>query len=136
MSYIKPIPVHEKIYAVGKSGPTTTLNLFFLGLGWPWVGEFVGFIIIFLCCPTQQNLVNRKHPISLPPSFCRRCPLRIFGIMSSRYCTTVPHRGGCKQIAAHGFGGWSVGRRRQGKRLKYSERPSSTTMTVTAKMLG
>ena len=34
---------------------------FFIGLGWPWVGELIGFIIIFVCFPTQQNLVNRKH---------------------------------------------------------------------------
>ena len=65
VSYIKPIPTHEKIYAVGKSGPNATFNLFFLGLGWPWVGEFVGFIIIFICFPTQQNLVNRNHPLSV-----------------------------------------------------------------------
>ena len=32
-------------------------------LGWPWVGEFVGFIIILTCFPTQHNLVYRKHPI-------------------------------------------------------------------------
>ena len=31
----------KKIFAVGKSGPKATFNLFFLGLGWPWVGEFV-----------------------------------------------------------------------------------------------
>ena len=37
------------------------LTYFFLGLGWPWVGEFVGFIIMFMF-PTQQNLVNGKHP--------------------------------------------------------------------------
>ena len=35
------------------------LNLIFLGLGWPWVGEFEGFIIMFLCFPTEQNLVPR-----------------------------------------------------------------------------
>ena len=59
----KPIPTHEKIFAVGKSGGrNATFNLIFLGLGWPWVGEFVGFIMIFICFPTQQNLVNRKHP--------------------------------------------------------------------------
>ena len=29
------------------SGPNATFNLLFLGLGWPWVGEFVGFMIIF-----------------------------------------------------------------------------------------
>ena len=44
-SYIKPIPTHEKMFAVGKSGPNATFNLIFLGLGGPWVGEFVGFII-------------------------------------------------------------------------------------------
>ena len=45
VSYIKSIPTHEKLFAVGKSGPNSTFNLIFLGLGWPWVGEFVGFII-------------------------------------------------------------------------------------------
>ena len=37
-SYRKPIPTHEKLFAVGKSGPTTTFNPTRLGLGWPWVG--------------------------------------------------------------------------------------------------
>ena len=52
-----------KIFAVGKSGRIATFNLFFLGLGWPWVGEFFGFIIIVTgtCFPTQQSLVNHKH---------------------------------------------------------------------------
>ena len=27
--------------------PHTAVDLFFLGLGWSWVGEFVGFIIAF-----------------------------------------------------------------------------------------
>ena len=58
VSYIKPIPSQEKIFAVGKSGPNATFNLFFLGSGWPWVGEFVGFIKIFKCFPTQQDLAN------------------------------------------------------------------------------
>ena len=43
----KPIPTYEKIFAVGNSGPNATFNLFFPGLGWLWVGEFVGFMIIF-----------------------------------------------------------------------------------------
>ena len=47
---------------MGKSGPNATFNLFFLGLGWPWGREFVGFII-FTCFPTQHNLVYCKHPI-------------------------------------------------------------------------
>ena len=46
---------------MGKSGPNATFNLFFLGLGWPWVGEFVGFKKIFRCFPTQHTLVDRKH---------------------------------------------------------------------------
>ena len=65
ISYIKPIPTHETLFAVGKSGtPMPLLTYFFLGLGWPWVGEFDGFIIIFICFPTLQNFVyrNRKHP--------------------------------------------------------------------------
>ena len=62
-SYIKSIATLEKIFAVEKSGPNAAFNLFFLGLGWPWVGGLVGFIVIFLCFPTEQNLVNRKHPI-------------------------------------------------------------------------
>ena len=48
---------------MGKSGPNAIFNLFFLGwLSWPWVGEFVGYIIIFTCFPTQQNVVHRKQP--------------------------------------------------------------------------
>ena len=47
---------------MGKSGPNATFNLIFLGLGWPWVGEFVAFIIIFTRFPTQQNLVYCKLP--------------------------------------------------------------------------
>ena len=62
VSYIKSIPAHEKIFAVGKSCPISTLNLIFLGLGCAWVGEFVGFRIIFTCFPHKQNLVNRKNP--------------------------------------------------------------------------
>ena len=56
-----PNPPKKKI-AVGKSGANDIFNLFFLGLGWPWVVEFDGFIIMFMF-PTQQNLVNRKLPI-------------------------------------------------------------------------
>ena len=45
-------PNPRKIIRCGgkkKGGPIATFNLFFLGLGWPWVGAFVGFIIIFTC---------------------------------------------------------------------------------------
>ena len=66
VSYINPIPTHEKLFAGGKSGPNATCNLIYLGLGRPWVGEFVGFIIImFICFPTQHNLVSRKYPIEV-----------------------------------------------------------------------
>ena len=41
---MKPISTHEKRFAVGNRGPKChSFNLFFLGLGRPWVGEFVGF---------------------------------------------------------------------------------------------
>ena len=53
---IKPILTHEKIFGCGKkwpkchkSGPNATFNPAFLGLGWPWDGEFDSFIITFLC---------------------------------------------------------------------------------------
>ena len=54
---------NPKFIAVGKSAPSATFHLIFLGLGWPWVGEFAGSIIIFICFPTQQSLVNRKHAL-------------------------------------------------------------------------
>ena len=47
---------------MGKSGPNATFDLILLGLSWPWVGEFVGFTIMFFVFPTQQKLGNRKHP--------------------------------------------------------------------------
>ena len=83
ISYIKSILSHEKVFAVGKSGPNATFNLIFPGLGWPWVGEFDGFIIIFTCFPTIQNLVYRKQPylhsilgldfyVNIPPQWHRR----------------------------------------------------------------
>ena len=59
---INPNP--RKLFAVGKSGPNATF-LIFLGVGWPWVGEFVGFMIILTRLPTQHNLVNCKHPIAV-----------------------------------------------------------------------
>ena len=64
-------------FAVGKSGPNATFNLIFLGLGWPWVGEFDGFIVIFVCFPTQQNLVYRKHPIEPRNTLSTRSMSRI-----------------------------------------------------------
>ena len=70
VSYTKPMPTHKKLFAVGKSvrcgkevAQMPRFNLFFLGLGWPWVGEVLGFIIIFKCFPTQHNLVSQKHPV-------------------------------------------------------------------------
>ena len=46
VSYIKTSPNPRKMFTVGKSDPIATFNLFFLGLGSPWVGEFFGFIRI------------------------------------------------------------------------------------------
>ena len=73
VSYIKPIMTHENLFAVGKSGPNATFNLpiFFWGLGWPWVGDVDGFILIFICFPTQHNLVYRKHPTQCRCQKCR-----------------------------------------------------------------
>ena len=48
---------------MGKIGPNDTFNLFFVGSGWSWVGEFIEIIIntAEYFFPTQQNMVNRKH---------------------------------------------------------------------------
>ena len=90
--------------------------------------------------PKCSGLILRFFCIALLPSFYRRCLLRIFGIMSFRYCTTALHRGGCKKFVVHGFGGSSVefeaaltSEEATGKKIQYSERPSATTMTATAK---
>ena len=45
---------------MGKSGPNSTFNLSFLGLGWRWVVRRFHNNIYIVCFPTQQNLVNRK----------------------------------------------------------------------------
>ena len=55
VSYMKPVPTHEKIFAVGKKWPKCHFKPNFSWVGWPWDGEFVGFIVIFACFPTQQN---------------------------------------------------------------------------------
>ena len=47
---------------MGKNGPNATFNLIFLGLGWPWVGELVGFIIILVCFPTQPCFGKSQTP--------------------------------------------------------------------------
>ena len=91
ISNIKPIPIHEKLFAVGKGGPNATFNLFFLGLVWLCVWEFDDFIIILsryllvftsesftnmVCFPTRHNIVKSQtllivYRCSLPlPLYC------------------------------------------------------------------
>ena len=48
--------------------PNATFNLFFLGLGRPWVGEFVGFTIIF---PSFPALNTKKNGESQTPQYFR-----------------------------------------------------------------
>ena len=64
VSLYKTNPTPRKIVCCGKKvARNAPFNLYFLGLGWPWVGEFIGFIIISsMCMPTQHNSVNRTHP--------------------------------------------------------------------------
>ena len=53
------IPTHEKVCLLcGKKWPQMPFfNLIFLGLGWPWVREFVGFIVMFtgMCFPIRSK---------------------------------------------------------------------------------
>ena len=57
------MPTHKKKLLWEKSGPIATSNLIFLGLGWPWVGKFVGLIIILYMFsnPTEFGKYC-KHP--------------------------------------------------------------------------
>ena len=59
---MKSISTHEKLFAVGKSGPNATFNLIFLGLRWPWVGEIVGFMIIFI-----GHVPKTRIPVHIEP---------------------------------------------------------------------
>ena len=66
MSHIKSIPTHEKLLAVGKK-KWPEKPLFHLIFAWVGVvalglGCSSVFIKIFACFPTQQNVVNPKHP--------------------------------------------------------------------------
>ena len=90
---------------MGKSGPNATFDIIFLGLGWPWVGEFVGFIIIFIwpgCVLVYRKTANMNVKIntdgaarrlSLPLSVRSRCPIFVLSSLLwharlSRVCTT------------------------------------------------
>ena len=38
------------------------LQAIFLGLGWPWVAKFVGFMQHLYVFSSNRDSVNRKHP--------------------------------------------------------------------------
>ena len=63
-------PTPRKMFALGKSGPNATFNLIFLGLGWPWVGNLVGFITTFICYPIQQDFIAKTFILT---SLCAEC---------------------------------------------------------------
>ena len=81
--------------------PLLTYSFSWVGLGWPWVGEFVGFITIFICFPTQPNLVKRKHPNIAVRGYA---PIRLHGVITAvnlrtytvtpqyRYSSRLQHR--------------------------------------------
>ena len=92
-----------------KVAQNATFNLFFLGLDWPWVGEFVGFILIFTCFPTQQHLVNRKHSIHAQSSttLAENIITIWFSHYRPKWCY-ITGRSGKKQIGAHLRSTWYV----------------------------
>ena len=63
VSYINQSQPTKKYLLWEKVAKMPLLTYFFLGLGWPWLGEFVGFIVILICFPSRHSLVNRKHRI-------------------------------------------------------------------------
>ena len=69
-----PTPRKKSIRCGKKSGPNATFDAILQGLGWPWVfGEFVGFITIFTCFPTQQNFGTSQNTLLL---MCDQCIVR------------------------------------------------------------
>ena len=57
-----------------KVAQTPRLNLFFfLGLGWPWVGEFVGFIkiVIMFFNPTEFGVSQGPYFVVVSMSLCQ-----------------------------------------------------------------
>ena len=79
-------------------------NLFVLGLGWPWVGEFVGFIIMFIrLFPNQHNLIYRNHPTArtaLISCFSSWYGCGFYGCCSSKKSSS-PKRGATGPQAHH-----------------------------------
>ena len=59
VSYINQSEPTKKYLLRDKKWPNATFNLIFLWLGWPWVGEFVGFIIIFACFSNSTEFGTR-----------------------------------------------------------------------------
>ena len=58
---INPDPRRKKMLWEKVVQLFVTFNLIFLGLGWPWVGEFVGFVVIFMFLnPTE---LGKSHNI-------------------------------------------------------------------------
>ena len=94
VSYIKPIPTHEKLFAMGKSGPNATFNLIFswvgLALGWG-VHRFHNNTYMFSTptgsgeskTPNYQLLYSRYIPTVL----YYRPRISLFG----RICTSILH---------------------------------------------
>ena len=65
VSEIKSMPTHEKLFAVGKKcGPNAHFltSFFFLGSGWPWVEEFVGFTITLNTFSNPTELGRLQTP--------------------------------------------------------------------------
>ena len=66
VSYMKSIPNPRKTVCCGKTWHKCHFDLIFLGLGWPWVGEFVGFIITRIC--VFQPDIQRTNSIAMGPA--------------------------------------------------------------------
>ena len=73
VSYIKLVPTHEKKIAVGKSGPNGHFLTYFclgFGLGWSWVGEFVGFRNFFFMFSNPTEVCKSHRPYYGSPVQC------------------------------------------------------------------
>ena len=107
-------PNARKVNCCGKKvAQMSLLTHFFLGWVGLGVGEFVGFIILHICCLTQQNLVNRK-PRNVFPSVHTACLVLVI-----TYCVACcPVAAARCQLLNLGPGETACGRALEGGRGK------------------
>ena len=64
--YETNLNIRKIIYSGKKVAQNATFNLIFLGFGWPWVGEFIGFMVISICMFSNPILFGKSQTLYCP----------------------------------------------------------------------